>query len=169
METKRLILRRFSMDDFPAFAGLIRDKMASELSRYDNQFPTDDEGIREVLQYLTGLNGFFAVILKAENRLIGFVALNEIDEETRNFGYCIHSAYQGKGFATEAAAPVIAYAKDSLRARRLLASTAEVNAASVRLLERAGFRRVGRGTGSFVKDAQGNPVVFASLDFERIL
>ncbi len=169
METKRLILRRFLKDDFAAFAALIRDKMSSGLSRYDNQFPTDDEGLREVLSYIIGLDGFFAVIVKAEDRLIGFMALHAIDEETRNFGYFIHSRYQGKGYATEAAAPAIAYAKDTLHTRKLMASTAETNIPSVRLLERAGFLRTGRGDASFIKDAQGNPIVFSSLHFERIL
>ena len=169
MQTKRLILRRFRADDFAPFAVLIRDKMASELSKYDNQFPTDDEGLREVLSYIVGLDGFFAVILKAENRLIGFMALHIINEEACNFGYFIHSEYQGKGYATEAAAPSTAYAKDVLQARKLSASTAENNLPSVRLLTRAGFALAGRGNASFVKDAQGNPIVFPSLHFERML
>ena len=169
METKRLILRKFSQDDFPAFAGLIRNKMASALSMYDHQFPIDDGGLREVLDYIINLDGFFAVLLKAEYKLIGFVTLHPVGEDTYDFGYCIHTEYQGKGYATEATLSMIAYAKDVLHAQKLSASTAECNTPSVRLLERAGFVRVGSGSASFVKDAQGNPIVFPSLDFERLL
>ncbi|HPJ03320.1 MAG TPA: GNAT family N-acetyltransferase [Candidatus Limiplasma sp.] len=166
METKRLILRRFLPEDFPAFAELIRNKMASALSVYDQQFPTDDKGLREVLEYIKNLDGFFAVLLKAERRLIGFVTLHPVGEDTYDFGYCIHTEYQGKGYATEATISMIAFAKDVLHARKLSASTAECNTPSVRLLERAGFVRVGSGSASFAKDAQGNPIVFPSLDFE---
>lgn len=169
METKRLTLRELTPEDFPAFAELIRDKMRSEISRYDNQFPTDDEGLRKALNYMIELDCFFAVVLKGAEKLIGFVSLNKIDAETRNFGYFVHSGYQGNGYAAEAAAPVVAYARDTLKTRKLRASTAEVNTPSVRLLKRAGFVCTGKGNSSFAKDEHGDPIVFKSLSFELIL
>ena len=169
METQRLILRRFVPEDFPAFAEFIRNKMASAVSVYDHQFPTDDERLHEVLDFIISRDGFFAVLLKAEHRLIGLATLHQQGEDTYSFGYCIHTEYQGKGYATEATISMITYAKDVLHARKLVASTAQCNTPSVRLLERAGFVRVGSGNASFTKDAQGNPIVFPSLDYERLL
>ena len=169
METKRLLLRRFSQDDFPAFADLIRDKMRSELSAYDNQFPIDDEGLRGALDYVAGLDAFFAMILQGSNELVGFVSLHSIDGETRNLGYCVHSRHQENGYATEATAAAIAYAKDVLHVRKLSAFTAEVNTPSVRLLRHAGFTCIGQGRSSFVADKEGNPIVFSSLRFEKPL
>ena len=103
METKRLILRRFVPEDFPAFRELIRDKMNAPSAAFDEPYPTDDEGLLGVLRYFAGSDEFFAVERKDGRRLIGFVALNRTGEDIRNLGYCIHTADQGMGYAGEAA------------------------------------------------------------------
>lgn len=46
METNRLIIRKFTDDDFQDFSDLICDKMKSKYSVYDEQFPTDNESIK---------------------------------------------------------------------------------------------------------------------------
>jgi [ribosomal protein S5]-alanine N-acetyltransferase len=169
METERLKLRRFTPDDRDDFSELIRDKMRSPYAAYDEQFPTDDEGIKSTLAYFAGTDEFFAVVWKAERKVIGFIALNRIDEETRNLGYCIHSAYQGRGYAGEAVAAVIGYAKYTLKQRRLVAGTAEANIPSVWLLQSAGFTLTGKGAKSFAADGNGTPIVFTGCTFERLL
>ena len=157
METQQLILRRFLQEDFPAFAEFIRDKIASAVSVYDHQFPTDDEGLHEVLDSIISRDGFFAVLVKDEHRLIGLETLHQQGEDTYSFGYCIHTEYQGKGYATEATISMIAYAKDVLHARKLLASTAQCNTPSVRLLERARFVRIGSGECELYQRCAGEP------------
>jgi [ribosomal protein S5]-alanine N-acetyltransferase len=169
METGRLNLRQFAPDDRDDFSKLILDKMRSPYTAYDEQFPTDDEGIKNVLAFFMSTDEFFAVEMKAERKVIGFIALNRIDEETRNLGYCVHSAYQGKGYAGEAVAAVIGYAMHTLKLRRLVAGTAEANIPSVRLLRGAGFVLTGQGSVSFAADENGTPIVFIGCTFERLL
>ena len=169
METNRLLLRRFTQSDAAGFSALIRDKMASPYAVYDHAYPTDDAGLAGVLQYFIRSDEFFAVHLKAENKCIGFIALNRADAATANLGYCIHSGYQGNGYAREAVAAVKEYAKSELQLVRLVSGTAEANMPSVRLLLGAGFHCTGRSTESMASDAAGVPVTFTGLSFECLL
>lgn len=106
-----LIIRKFILDDYQDFAELIYDKMNSKYAVYDEQFPTDSESIKGLLSYFADSDEFFAVELKAEYKVIGFISLNYIDDNTRNLGYGIHISYQGNGFAKEAVAKIKRYAQ----------------------------------------------------------
>ena len=56
-------------------------------------------------------------------------------------GYFLHADARGKGYAGEAIRLVTDFALQSLAARRIWASCDALNAPSVRLLERSGYRR----------------------------
>lgn len=146
METERLLIRRFSMDDIEGFAQLIRDKMASPYARYDHSFPTDDGGLRDVLGFFSESDEFWAVQLKESRKIIGFISLNHVDSVSRNLGYCLHTGYHGMGYAQEAAKRIIRFARDELGLEKLVTGTAKENQPSVRLLERLGFARIGEGS-----------------------
>ena len=169
METLQLVLRRFVTSDFQDFKELIRDKQASEYAIYDDQFPTDEENLRNVLLYFAGTDEFFAVELKSENKVIGFISLNYTDNSTRNLGYCIHTNYQGNGYAKEAISEILSYAKYNLKLHRLISGTAKANIPSVELLKSTGFSIAGESMASFVNDERGNPLEFTAYSFECIL
>lgn len=117
METVRLVIRKFVDNDFTDFSELICDKQASKYAVYDDQFPMDAESLRNVLYFFRDSEEFWAVELKAENKLIGFISLNYVDDTTRNIGYCIHSKYQGYGYAKEAVRQAVSYAGDVLEGK----------------------------------------------------
>lgn len=169
METLHLVIRRFEVRDFQDFSELIRDKQASKYAIYDDQFPTDEENLRNVLLYFTGTDEFFAVELKSENKVIGFISLNYTDDITRNLGYCIHTNYQGCGYAKEAISEILSYTKHKLKLHRLISGTAKANIPSVELLKSIGFSITGESTTSFVNDESGNPLEFKAYSFECIL
>lgn len=165
METERLIIRKFEKTDGEGFVALIRDKMASPYAAYDDQYPTDEATVLQILDYFSGSDEFFAVVEKSSGGLIGYVALNAVDEQTRNLGYCLHSAFQGRGYAAEAAKCVIGYA-ESLGVKRLISGTAQLNLPSVGLLKKLGFIQVGQSKASFASDCEGKPITFIACEFE---
>lgn len=169
LETERLTIRRFETQDAENFCELIRDKMSSPVSAYDDQFPTDDKGVKVVFDYFMQEDAFMAVLLKKSNLLIGYIALNDVDNDVRNIGYCLHTAYWGKGYATEAIGAVIEYARDVLCLRKLISGTAVGNATSVKLLEKFNFREVSRRECSFACDKDGNPISFIGCSYELVL
>src|SRR5262245_45825090 len=64
-------------------------------------------------------------------------------DETVEIAYGVGPQYQGRGYATEAAAALVAYAFGSGRVRKVRAHTLAPANASARVLTRCGFRAVG--------------------------
>lgn len=169
-ETSHLIIRSFSEEDYTDFAGLIRDKMASPYAVYDSMYPTDDASLKQILRYFSGTDEFYAVVEKASSKVIGFVALNAgVEPGVRNLGYCLHTAYQGRGRGTEAVRRIIRFAEEQLGLKKLVAGTASENKPSVALLTKLGFRKISQSRGSFTQDERGNPIEFTGYSFELVL
>jgi RimJ/RimL family protein N-acetyltransferase len=168
--TERLILRRFQQSDMEDVTALIRDKMKAEFAPYDNQWPTADEAMKGTLDYFVGDDSWFAVELISEKRVIGFVAVNKLDDaDVRNFGYTIHTSHKRRGYAYEACTALIEHCKNKLGVKRLTAGTAECNIPSVRLLGKLGFVKLKETEVSFVKDKDGKAVVFVAGEYELVL
>jgi len=150
-ETERLTIRNFKISDWEALHEMINQYVSSGLAAYEpHQWPTSPEEIRNITEWFASGDSYFAVCLRNTDRFIGFVALNpEQKEREFNFGYIFNFDYHGKGYATEACRAVLGHAFDRLQAQRVVTGTAAANIASVRLLERLGFRKTSENTGSF--------------------
>ena len=84
-----------------------------------------------------------AVVLRAEERLIGNVNLQPEPREPRHaaFSYLLHRDYWGKGYATEAMHALFDFGFHELGLHRV-ADTCDVrNVASARVMEKLGLRR----------------------------
>jgi len=151
LETERLTIRNFRISDWEALHEMISQYVSSGLAAYEpHQWPTSPEEIRKITEWFASGDSYFAVCLKDTDRFIGFVALNpEQKEREFNLGYVFNFDYHGKGYATEACLAVLSHAFDLLQAQRVVTGTAAANTASVRLLERLGFRKTSESTGSF--------------------
>jgi [ribosomal protein S5]-alanine N-acetyltransferase len=78
--------------------------------------------------------------------LVGDISLHAIHRgpvQTANVGYMVDAAVRGRGVATAAVRLVIAHAFDQLQLHRLDAGVMPSNLGSQRVLEKAGFTRVG--------------------------
>ncbi len=88
----------------------------------------------------------FPVIENSSGELIGLVSLMKVD--TRNgkaeLGYWIGRPYWGKGYGTEAAKLAVEYGFKVIGLRKIYAYVYEANEASKRILEKLGFKLVGR-------------------------
>lgn len=108
IETERLILREFTLNDLNDFALLMSDP---EVMRFSLSGPMNKELAKEYLQekildhYLKYGYGLFAVVQKTNPSFMGFVGLmnKNIDGEIKvELSYRLHPKYWSKGFATEA-------------------------------------------------------------------
>lgn len=86
----------------------------------------------------------FAVV-DQENRVIGMAAFKAAPDADRTveIAYGISPAYQGRGYATEAALGLIQFARESGRVSRVCAHTLPTNDPSKRVLEKCGFKLIG--------------------------
>src|SRR5262252_2410369 len=145
LETERLIVRHLSADDAgfvlellnePSFIRYIGDKQVRNLDdarRYIADGPLQSYE----------LNGFglYLVELKASHTPVGICGLLKRDTlPDPDIGFAFLPAYWKQGYAFESASAVRHYARETLGIGRLLAIVNPSNAASIRLLERLGFR-----------------------------
>ena len=87
----------------------------------------------------------FAIVLTAEDLVIGLCGFAgpPDSEGSVEIAYSIAPAYQGKGYATEAAAALVEFATTSKAVRTICAHTLPEINASTRILEKCGFERSG--------------------------
>jgi RimJ/RimL family protein N-acetyltransferase len=145
--TKRLRLRPFVDDDLDAFVAYRREP---EVARYQSWLPTFDaeQGrafIRAVSDrpFLTrGVWVNLAMELLATGQQVGDVGLRVDDAgESAELGFTLAGAHRGRGYASEGVGAVCEVALRDVPA--ILAITDTRNVASMKLLERLGFRRDG--------------------------
>jgi len=151
LETERLTIRNFRITDWEALHETILQYVASGLAAYEpNQWPTTPEGIKKAAEWFASGDEYFAVCLKDVNRYIGFVCLNKQPKEGEfNIGYVFNFNYHGKGYATEACKALLNHAFNQLQAKKVVTGTPTANTASVRLLERLGFKTIPGSPGSY--------------------
>jgi [ribosomal protein S5]-alanine N-acetyltransferase len=85
------------------------------------------------------------VMLDAD-RIIGAITLTGIVLGpfcSANVGYWVDHEYSGRGIGSAALAHVLGYAKNKMGLHRIQAATLLHNAASQKILQRAGFERIG--------------------------
>lgn len=114
IETKRLLLRDMTYDDFDPLYEIFSD--AETMAHYPAPF--DSEKVRNWIKwnidnYAKYGFGLWAVILKETGKVIGDcgLTLQNIDGELLpEIGYHIHKKYQRRGYGSEAARAVRDYA-----------------------------------------------------------
>lgn len=144
IETERLILREFTIDDAQA---VYEFGANPEVHKYTgDELLTSLKRAKEIIEtvvlkdYKNYGYGRWAVIFKPDNKLIGFAGLKylpEIDET--DIGFRFLPQYWGKGIATEASIEILKYAFENLGIDRIIGIAMPENAASCRVLEKVGL------------------------------
>ena len=90
--------------------------------------------------------GIWLMLAPAEHALVGDIGFKgpPDDLRTAEIGYSVLPAFQGRGYATEAAQALVAWGLAQPSVRRIVANCQADNAASIRVLEKAGMRQTGR-------------------------
>lgn len=150
LETERLYLRKMDQADFDAICRILQDDEV--MYAYEHAF--SDEEVREwidrqVKRYTEFGFGLWAVILRANNELIGQCGLTMQqcgDREVLEIGYLFQKAYWHKGYATEAATACRKYAFEVLEAEEVFSIIRDNNIPSQSVAKRNGMTVVGRFT-----------------------
>src|SRR5690349_25043459 len=140
IETERLILRTFAMDD----AHLIYElNLDPEVTRYTFDPMKDIEQAKTVLektilpQYTLYNHGRWAVHLKRNKEFIGWCGLKATPERNEiDLGYRFAKKFWGKGYATEAAFACLKYGFEKLNLQRIIGRAISGNKGSIKVLEK---------------------------------
>lgn len=144
IETERLILRRFTLDDADDYFHLIADP---EVNLYTGQGPvTSIEEARQVLRdhplrdYDTVGYGRMACIEKSTGRLIGFSGMKYMkDLGETDVGYRFFKDTWGKGYATESARVLMRDCIREFGLRRVIGLCDRRNGDSAKVLVKLGM------------------------------
>lgn len=170
IETDRLTIRRFTPPDDQDLYEYLSNP---DVYLYEPGNPINREQAHELALQRSAGNDFWAVILKSENKLIGHLYFKKLEPEeqmTWELGYIFNPAYQGKGYASEAAGALVDYAFTHYHAHRVMARCNPENTASWKLLEKIGFNREAyfRSYHFFRKDEAGSPLWTDAYEYSRL-
>ncbi len=147
IKTERLTLREFNAEDAPFILELLNDPAWIEFigDRGVRTLPDAKGYILERLQKSYRDFGFGMWLVEKDKTPIGTCGLLKRDYlEELDMGIAFLPAYRGQGYAYEAAKAVMAYGKERLRLKNLLAFVLVGNEKSVRLLEKLGMQYKGK-------------------------
>jgi ribosomal-protein-alanine N-acetyltransferase len=148
LTTPRLGLRALQADDAAALLEVLGDQ---RVTRY-HSMPTlaslaeaQDALARVDQRFQTGEMIRWAIQLRTQRRLIGTIGLLHVVAEHHRgeLGYELAHRWWGQGLMPEAAAAVIDYGFTALGLHRIEAGVLVGNDASVRVLDKLGFREEG--------------------------
>jgi [ribosomal protein S5]-alanine N-acetyltransferase len=168
LTTTRLTLRELNDDDAPFILTLLNDP---DFIRF-----IADRGVRSlddarayirngpVASYAQHGHGLWRVAIADADTPIGMCGLiKRAGLPHPDIGYAYLPEFRGQGYAVEAAAAALAFARDSLKLTRLLGITSMDNDRSGRVLNRIGMRRDGE-----VRLPDGAECILYAIDFSPV-
>lgn len=141
-ETERLVLRTWESNDALDAFGIWGDPdvmrhVGVPLADLDSAHRTLERAAEAQERYGVSL---WAVVEKASGEVVGACGFHFVaDGPELELAYHFKRSHWGRSFATEAACACVLYATEALAATRIIAGVEVGNAASRRVLEKAGF------------------------------
>lgn len=150
LKTPRLVLRPFCREDMEGYLEWMGNPAVYRFLGGGVRLP---EGEKQISSWLKNVNGrllrsktvlTWCVAHKEENRLVGRVDLGGfVKKSMAEISYYFSADDWGKGFAGEAVKEVARFGFEELGLHRIQALVLPENKASLRVLEKNGFRREG--------------------------
>lgn len=161
--TKRLVLRAPIRGDVPDLVRHADNKViADRLARLPHPYTRADAlGFIEIIVQ-RGDERIYAITL--DERLIGVIGFSFAEGKLPDLGYWLGEEYWGRGLMTEAARGLIDAAHRTPHFERIGARALASNDASLNVLEKLGFKRIGKGKAE-VGGRPDQPVI--QLELER--
>jgi [ribosomal protein S5]-alanine N-acetyltransferase len=169
LETERLTLRAFQLEDASAFEHLIAPKEVTDGTlSFPHPVPKGwgTERINRILErFEKGEHIELAICTRDSGDLIGGIGLGiNVKHKRGHLGYWLGIQFWGKGYATEAARAVVTYGFQTLGLHRIEAGHYPRNPASGRVLEKIGMKFEGIMRGDVLKGDQfEDTVLYARL------
>ena len=148
-----IMLRAPQMADYAEWSAL-REASRNFLTPWEPTWPSDDltraSFRRRIKRYSEDQRGDLAypffIFRRSDHALVGGLTLANIRRgcaQAGSLGYWMGAAFARQGYMTAAVSALVPFAFATLRLHRIEAACIPANAASIRLLEKTGFRREG--------------------------
>ncbi|MDB5397105.1 MAG: N-acetyltransferase [Rhodospirillales bacterium] len=166
IDTDRLVLRCPAAADASQISSLLGNwNVAHWVVRVPFPFRPEHAAAwiaRSAEERAVGAGWPFLITLRDGHALMGSMDLSlEGDRSSGALGYWLGEDYWGQGYATEAAVAMIGFAFDILKLKEVTANALPDNLRSIRVLEKAGLRHVGRQVEDTVERGRVDTELFA--------
>ncbi len=153
IQGRGVTLRIPRMADYEEWAAL-REESRSFLTPWEPIWPADDltraafrRRLRRYADDLQADQSYALFIFRASDEaLVGGITLANVRRgvaQSGSIGYWMGQRYAGQGYMTAAVKAIVPFAFSTLRLHRVEAACIPTNAASIRLLQKAGFEQEG--------------------------
>jgi [ribosomal protein S5]-alanine N-acetyltransferase len=144
IETERLILRKFTVEDAPFILELLNTPLWLRFIGDRNVRNVEDAKEFLLNRYMKGYKtqgfGFYAVIEKLTQNPIGMCGLMKRDTlEDVDIGFAFMPDSVGKGYGFEAASATLKYAHNELHLPKVIAIVDPDNVVSIALIKKIGL------------------------------
>lgn len=168
LDTDRLQLRPFTLDDAPRVRELAGHRLVAETTLL---IPHPyEEGMAEpwiathLSNFLAGESLTLAITLRSGGEMIGCIGLGVTKAHRRaEMGYWIGVPFWGNGYCTEAARAVIAYGFSDMDLVKITSHHYAGNPASGRVMQKCGMKREGSCEKHVLKDGTFHDTVVYGL------
>lgn len=141
LETERLILRPWSMEDADDMYAYACTAKVGPMAGWKPHESLDES--KKILAMFIEEDDSWAIELKETHHVIGSVGLHDTKRAgliyDREIGYVISEDYWGRGIVVEAVRAVMAHAFDELQMEELMVAHFCFNKQSKRVIEKLGF------------------------------
>lgn len=152
IETERLVLRGYRVEDFPHVASAWADP---EVVRYIGRPSTEEESwarfLRNIALWPMLGYGYWAATEKGTGRYVGDVGFADFKREIEpslkgvpEAGWVLARWSHGRGYATEAAQGALRWLAGALGRQRTVCIVSDENLPSLRVAEKCGYREFAR-------------------------
>lgn len=141
--TSDVLLRDVTMSDLPIFFNQQLDPEANHMAAFTTKDPSDKNAFMAHWAKILGDETVTIQTILFDGQVAGSVLSYEDEDEKPEVSYWIGKPYWGKGVATKALSAFLTH----IKVRPLYARAAKDNSASLRVLEKCGFTRIGEGKG----------------------
>ena len=135
IKTQRLVIRPLEINDWQAMQEILTDFENSDTFMYDYKAPTDTDAIRSLIPFWVKSKKYYAVIVIETGEIAGFLSMTG-DE----LGFTMKTSCKRKGYGYEASMALLQYMCKKRGMNCFTAQAALENTASLKLLEKLGFR-----------------------------
>jgi [ribosomal protein S5]-alanine N-acetyltransferase len=147
IETDRLIIREFTLDDWEQVHVYASD---ADFVQFVEWGPNSEDATKDFINRMImfqkqspRVTYEFAIVLKDIGSVIGGCGLHVEEHLQAELGYSLNRQFWGNGFATEAAFALCRFGFKELKLHRIFATCRPENPASWRVMEKIGMTREG--------------------------
>ncbi len=166
-------IRKWELSDASDLAAALSNKKIQENLRDGLPYPYTEQDGMDYISAMLGADGdgTFAFAVTVDGKVAGSIGVfrqGNIHRQTAELGYHIAERYWGKGIMTEAVKQICRYVFEKSDIIRIYAEPFAHNAASCRVLEKAGFQYEGTLRDNAVKNGKVIDMkMYALLKTER--